>query len=307
MFIGVFLLEKPWLRHWPKDVRQSIGYPEISLGDALRKSGIEAADQVALKYFGTELTFGELDKLVDRFGEALQDLGIEKGDRVAIYLPNIPQFIIAYYGTLRVGGVVVAMSPLYKEREIAHILADSGAKSLVAWDRLYPYVQKVKGETELTNVITTSVRDHLPPLLRLLSPLKGVKSYPCPGAVDMRTLLAKYRGQPKPVAIEPKKDIALLQYTGGTTGIPKGAMLTHYNLIANAVQVMDWGKLRPGEDVHLSALPFFHIFGMTTAMNAPIYTRSTMILVPDARDIAGILKAIEKNRPTIFCGGTDVV
>jgi long-chain acyl-CoA synthetase len=295
-------LEKPWLKHWPQDVRQSIEYPEISLGDILRKSGVEAPRRAALTYFGTKLTFGELDNLVDRFGEALQDLGIEKGDRVAIYLPNIPQFVMAYYGILRVGGVVVAMSPLYKEREIAHILADSGAKVLIAWDRLYPYVQTVKNDTELANVITTSIRDYLPPLLRLLSPLKGVKSYACHGAADMKTLLAKYCGRPKPVAIEPKKDIALLQYTGGTTGIPKGAMLTHYNLVANAVQVMDWGKLRPGEDVHLSALPFFHIFGMTTAMNSPIYTRSTMILVPDARDIPGILKAIEKNRPTIFCG-----
>ncbi len=297
----VFLLEKPWLEHWPQEVPQSIEYPEISLGDALRNSAAEAPGKVALTYFGTEITFRELDNLVDRFGEALQDLGVKKGDRIAIYLPNIPQFVIAYYGALRVGGVVAALSPLYKEREIAYILNDSGAKILIAWDRLYPYVQAVKNQTELANVITTSVREYLPPLLRLLSPLKGVKSYACPGAIGMKTLLEKYRGQPKPIAIEPKKDTALLQYTGGTTGIPKGAMLTHYNLVANVVQVMEWGKLRPG-DAHLSALPFFHIFGMTTAMNAPIYTRATMILVPDARDILSILKAIEKNKATIFCG-----
>ena len=295
-------MEKTWLGHWPQGVRQSIVYPEISLGEVLRKSAIEAADRVALSYFGTELSFGELDKLVDKFGEALQDLGMEKGDRVAIYMPNIPQFVIAYYGVLRIGGIVVAMSPLYKEREIAHILVDSGAKVLIAWDSLYPYVQKVKGETAVTNVISTSVRDYLPPVLRLLSPLKGVKSYACPGAVDMKALLAKYPGHPKPVAIEPKKDVALLQYTGGTTGIPKGAMLTHYNLVVNATQVMDWGSLRPGVDVHLSALPFFHIFGMTTGMNSPIFTRSKMILVPDARDIPGILKTIDKEKPTIFCG-----
>ena len=295
-------MEKTWLGHWPEGVRQSIAYPEISLGEVLRKSATEAADRVALSYFGTELSFGELDKLVDKFGEALQDLGIGKGDRVAIYMPNIPQFVIAYYGVLRIGGIVVAMSPLYKEREIAHILVDSGAKVLIAWDSLYPYVQKVKGETAVTNVISTSVRDYLPPLLRLLSPLKGVKSYACPGAVDMKALLAKYPGHPKPVAIEPKKDVALLQYTGGTTGIPKGAMLTHYNLVVNATQVMDWGSLRPGVDVHLSALPFFHIFGMTTGMNSPIFTRSKMILVPDARDIPGILKTIDKEKPTIFCG-----
>jgi len=295
-------LSKPWLSSWPQGVSQSLEYPEISLGEVLRKSATESPDKVAISYFGTPLTYKELDSLVDRFAEALQDLGIKKGDRIAIYLPNIPQFPIAYYGALRVGGIVVALSPLYKETEIGYILKDSGAQTLVAWDRLYPYVQAVKNETMLTNVITTSVRDYLPPILRLLSPLKGVKSYACPGAHDMKRLLAKYPGQPRPVEIDSKKDVALLQYTGGTTGIPKGAMLTHYNLVVNVVQCMEWGKLRPGADVHLSALPFFHIFGMTTGMNSPIYTRSTMILVPDARDLSGILKTIEKDKPTIFCG-----
>lgn len=295
-------MSKPWLSSWPQGVEQSIMYPEISLGEILRKSATESPDQVAVIYFGTRLTFKELDSLVDKFAEALQDLGIKKGDRVGIYLPNIPQFVIAYYGALRIGAVAVAMSPLYKEIEITHILKDSGAKVLVTWDSLYPYVQKVKDETKLTTVISTSVRDYLPPILRMLSPLKGVKSYACPGAQDMKKLLAKYRGQPSPVEISSKEDVALLQYTGGTTGIPKGAMLTHYNLAVNALQVKEWGQLRPGVDVHLSALPFFHIFGMTTGMNSPIYTKSTMILIPDARDLTNILKTIEKEKPTIFCG-----
>jgi long-chain acyl-CoA synthetase len=300
--MGVIFLEKPWFSNWPKGLSQSIQYPEVSMGEVLRRSATESPDRVAIVYFGTRLTFRELDTLTDRFGEALQDLGIKKGDRVGIYLPNIPQFVIAYYGTLRIGGIGVALSPIYKETEIAYILADSGAKILVAWDRLYPYVQAVKSKTELTDIITTSVRDYLPPILRILSPLRGVKSYACPGAKDMKTLLAKYRGQPRPVEINPKKDVALLQYTGGTTGIPKGAMLTHYNLVVNVVQVKEWGELRPGEDVHLTALPLFHIFGMTTAMNSPIYTRSTMILVPDARDIPAVLRTIEKYKPTVFCG-----
>jgi long-chain acyl-CoA synthetase len=158
----------------------------------------------------------------------------------------------------------------------------------------------VKNETKLSKVITTSVRDYLPPLLRLLSPLKGVKSYACPGAVDMRALLAKYRGQPKPVEVK-ARDIALLQYTGGTTGIPKGAMLTHYNMVANAVQIKEWARLQPGADIHLAVLPFFHIFGMTVALNSPIHLRSKMILLPDPRDITGVLKTIEKEKPTIFC------
>ena len=297
----MFFLDNPWLSSWPKDVPQHIEYPLISLGDLLRNSAAASPDQVAINYFGTCITFKELNGLVDKFGAALQNLGIEKGDRVAIYLPNIPQFVIAYYGTLRVGGVVVACSPLYKEREIGYILKDSGAKVIVAYDRLYPFVQAVRSETKLIEVLTTSVRDYLPPALRLLSPLKGVKSYPCPGARDMKELLEETRGPQKTVQIDPKKDLALLQYTGGTTGIPKGAMLTHYNLIVNTEQVRAWGVLHTG-DIHLSVLPLFHIFGMTVAMNSPIYMRSTMVMLPDPRDIPGVIKAIEKYRPAIFCG-----
>jgi long-chain acyl-CoA synthetase len=290
----------PWLSSWPKDVPQHIEYPEISLGEVLRNSASKAPNEVAINYFGSKLSFKELDALVDNFATAMQNLGVKKGDRVAIYLPNIPQFVIAYYGILRTGGVVVALSPLYKDREIAHILKDSGAKIVVAWDKLYPFVQAVRNEVGLTEVVTTSVRDYLPPALRLLSPLKGVKSYPCPGAKDMIALL-RTRGMPTPVQIEPKKDLALLQYTGGTTGIPKGAMLTHYNLIANVEQAKGWTTIQPG-DAHLSALPLFHIFGMTVAMNSPIYQRSTMILVPDPRDIPGVIKTIETCRPAIFPG-----
>lgn len=290
------------MNSWPRDVRQSLDYPVISLGDTLRKAAAESPDHVAVIYFGTRLSYRELDGLVDKFGEALQGLGVSRGDRVAICLPNIPQFVIAYYSALRVGGVVVACSPLYKERELTHIIEDSGAKILVIWDKLYPLVETLRREGKLSNVITTSVRDYLPSILRLLSPLKGVKSYSCPGADDMLKLIGKYRGKPRPVKLEPKRDLALLQYTGGTTGVPKGAMLTHYNLIVNAVQVTEWARLQPGEDVHLSALPFFHIYGMTVAMNAPILSRSTMVLVPDPRDIGGLIKAIDRFKPTIFCG-----
>ncbi|HXX72115.1 MAG TPA: long-chain fatty acid--CoA ligase [Candidatus Acidoferrales bacterium] len=294
-------MENPWLSSWPKDVPQHIEYPLTSLDELLRNSAAASPKQVAINYFGSCITFKELDDLADKFGAALQSTGIEKGDRVAIYLPNVPQFVIAYYGALRAGAIVVACSPLYKEREIGHILKDSGAKVIVAWDKLYPFVRSVASETKLTGIVTTSVRDYLPSALRLLSPLKGVKSYPCPGAKDMKGLLDAAREPMKPVQIEPSKDLALLQYTGGTTGIPKGAMLTHSNLVANIEQVRAWGVLRP-EEVHLSVLPLFHIFGMTVAMNSPIYMRSTMVMLPDPRDIPGVIKAIEKYRPAIFCG-----
>ncbi|HYB85200.1 MAG TPA: long-chain fatty acid--CoA ligase [archaeon] len=292
-------MEDPWLSSWPKDVPEHIEYPLISLGELLRNSAATSPNQVAINYFGTCITFKELDGLVDKFGAALQNMGVEKGDRVAIYLPNIPQFVIAYYAALRVGAVVVACSPLYKEREIGYLLKDSQAKVIVAWDKLQPVVQAVRGENQLTGIVITSFRDYMPPALATSSPLKDVKPYSCPGARDMIALLEETKETPKIVRMEPRKDLALLQYTGGTTGIPKGAMLTHYNLVVNTEQVRAWGVT--GE-AHLSVLPLFHIFGMTTAMNLPIYTTSTMVMLPDPRDIPSVIKAIEEGRPEVFCG-----
>ena len=253
----------------------------------------------AIYFQGTQLSYSDLEALVNRFAEALQDLGIRKGDRVALYLPNIPQFIIAYYGALRIGAVVVAISPLYKERELAHILADSSAVLIVAWDRLNLYVQSVKERTGLEHIIVTAIEDYSSET-GSASSKENQESHS--GTNDMKTLVMKSRGRLREIEIKPKEDIALLQYTGGTTGIPKGAMLTHYNLVVNAVQFATWLQMRPAVDVHLSVLPFFHIYGMTTSMNSPIFTRSPMILVPDSREIQGILEAIEKYKPTIFCG-----
>ena len=276
-------LERPWKKHWPKNVPESLGYPEISLGDMLRRSAAESPENTAIYYSESKTTFRELDNLADRFGEALQDLGIRKGERVAIYLPNIPQFVFAYYGALRVGAIVVTVSPLYKERELAHILSDSGAKVLICWNKLNLYVEAVREKTKVSDVITTD-------------------SYPKSDADNLKAFLAKYHGSPKPVPIDPKKDHALLQYTGGTTGIPKGAMLTHCNLVVNTVQFSTWLGMKAGSEVHLSVLPFFHIYGMTVAMNVPVYTSSPMVLIPDARDISAILREIDKYKPTIFCG-----
>ena len=237
--------------------------------------------------------------MVDRFAAALQDLGVKKGDRVGIQLPNIPQFVIAFYGALRAGAICVACSPLYKARELEHQLNDAGAETLVVMDTLYPIVQEIRERSKLRNVIATSPRDYLPPLLRTLSPLKGVKSYKCPGAIDFLSIM-KHEPNPKPVLVKPD-ELALLQYTGGTTGVPKGAMITHRNLIVNAAQCEVELPMRRGIDVNVTALPLFHIFGMTCAMNAPVLTGTTMLMIPDPRDPKGILNTISKYKATTFC------
>jgi long-chain acyl-CoA synthetase len=291
--MSIMSQEKPWITHWPNNVAQSLDYPKLSLGEVLRTVAARSPESTALFYSGREFSYGELDSLADHFAAALQNLGIVKGDRIAIYLPNLPQFVFAYYGALRAGAIVVTASPLYKERELSHILSDSAAKVLVCLDKLHPYVESVKGKSKFIQVFTTGASDYL----------QHGSDLPTPSdAMSLRTLLADHESLPKAVEIDAKNDLALFQYTGGTTGVPKGAMLTHYNLVVNAVQVSSWLGMRPGAEVNLSVLPFFHIYGMTVAMNVPVYTSSPMILIPDPRDIDGILRGIDMCKPTVFCG-----
>jgi long-chain acyl-CoA synthetase len=292
-------LEKSWLRNWPRYVPQNIEYPEISLGEALERSAQEAADNVAVHYHDVSLTFKNLDGLVNGFADSLRILGVKRNDRVALYLPNVPQFVLAYYAILKIGAIVVTVSPLYKERELGIILADSKAKVIITLNRLYPYVQLVQQKTKLEHVIITEGNTLAP---NDLSPHYDIESNSYAGTLAMEPLLSPHREPFESAKIKPKTDLALLQYTGGTTGTPKGVMLTHYNLVVNAAQFATWLQMQPGQEVHLSALPFFHIYGMTTSLNVPIYTWSPMILIPDARDTNAILRAIDKYEPTIFCG-----
>lgn len=285
-------LARPWHKQWPGNVPQSLDYPKTPLGEVLRRAAGREPEKAALYYGGREITYGQLDGWADRFGAALQGLGVGKGDRVAICLPNLPQFIFAYYGTLRVGAVAVAISPLYKERELSQILVDSGAKVIVCLDKSYPTVQSIREKTKLEHVFTSRPDDFLPNAPESPAPL---------GASGLRGLIATHSNPPRTVDID-AEDLALLQYTGGTTGAPKGAMLTHHNLVTNATQFSSWLNMKAGAEVHLSVLPFFHIYGMTVALNAPVYTSSAMVLIPDPRDIGAILQAIDKYRPTIFCG-----
>jgi long-chain acyl-CoA synthetase len=287
-------LERKWLQHWPKNVPQSIDYPNVSLGELFTQSASRTPNSVAIIFQETQITYQELEDLVDRFGRALQDLGIGKGDRVAIILPNTPQFVIAYYGALRIGAIVVACSPLYKEREISHILADSEARILIFLDKLHPYVQAAKEKTRVEQIISTSLDDFG---TQHLKPTAGEPAE----STNMRQLIDT-AGPLKTQNLDSKHDAALFQYTGGTTGTPKAAILTHYNLVVNAVQFAKWLYMKNGKEVQLSVLPFFHIYGMTTSLNSSIYTSSTMVLIPDPRDSYLILESIDKYEPTIFCG-----
>ena len=298
--------QRPWLAYYDAGVPHSIDYPDVPLTELLTRTAAAHPKRAATHFYGATLSYGRLAQLVDRFAGALDQLGVRRGDRVAIMLPNVPQFVVAFYATLRLGAVAVPTNPLYKQYELAYQLADAGAETLVVLDRLYATARRALPETAVRNVISTGVQDFLPRSKAALYPLKSRHDgTPLPrlrGArvLQMRDLLGHEPWTaPTPATAH---DLAVLQYTGGTTGISKGAMLTHRNLLANAAQAWHW---RPGPpqkgDSTLCVTPFFHIYGLTVGMNVSIYGGIPMILLPRFI-VADVVKAIRKYRPARFPG-----
>ena len=290
------LLEKPWSKNWPKGVPQSIDYPNISIYDMLKRSTDKAPNSTAIIFRNNQITYEKLDDTVSRFGAALQELGIRKGDRIALYLPNTPQFVIAYFGALQVGAVVVACSPLYRDKELTRIINDSDSRVLVYLDQLEPYVKSIQQRTKLDHFIITCLNEFEVEETVETKIKPGTSSH-----VSLKQLIRSTRDKATLPFLDPTEDVALFQYTGGTTGVPKAAMLTHRNLVVNAIQFASWLYMQD-RDVNLSILPFFHIYGMTAALNSPVYTSSKLILIPDPRDTSSLVDAIDRYEPTIFCG-----
>jgi len=287
---------KPWFGSWPKDVPRNLEYPKVPLHEILEKTAKEHPEKAAIAYLEKEITYAELNSLSDKFAAALAALGVKKGDRVAVFLPNIPQFVIAYFGVLKAGAVLTAISPLHKEREVEYQLGDSEAETIVALDLLYPIVEKVWRKTTLKNVVVTSAEDYASNTA--VSPSSvGQK----PNVYSFQELLKEKGAEPPKVHINPKEDLAALQYTGGTTGTAKGAMLTHLNLVSNAVAFAAWIKGKVAQETFLTALPLFHIYGMTTSLNVPVHLAAKMVLLPRFEPSA-VLGTIQRHRVTVFCG-----
>jgi long-chain acyl-CoA synthetase len=299
--------DHPWTRSYEVGVPPSLTYPDSTLGNVLAHTAQKFPDHTALLFYGNKISYGNLDRLVNRFAQALAGLGIRKGDRVAIMLPNIPQMVIAYYGALRSGAVAVPTNPLYHEHELEVQLNDSGAETLVAVDMFFPVISHVLQKTRVKNLILCGIKDYLPFPLNLLYPIKAridkqwVSVKRVAPIHDFLSLLSKARPTPVDADIS-ADDTALLQYTGGTTGIPKGAILTHRNLVVNASQSRAWLTLRnEGEERILCVIPFFHVYGMTTAMNLGVLIGAELILLPKFHT-KEVLQLISKHRPTIFPG-----
>jgi long-chain acyl-CoA synthetase len=298
--------ERPWFKFWPEGVPKHIDYPEIPLSDLLRKTAEKYPNNIATIYFDKGITYKELDAATDRFATAISRLGVKKGDKVALFLPNMPQFIISYYGAIRIGAIATAIPPLYKEREVERQLIDSEAETIVSLDMLYPIVEKVWEKTKLKRVIIANFKEYMPfttaAIGSLLKKIPLLKIERKPNIYFFIPLLRDNPPEPPKAEINPKEDLAALQYTGGTTGLSKGAMLTHMNLVSNAVACAEWLQGKTGEECFLDVLPLSHIYIMTTGMNAPIYLAGKMVILPRF-DAVNTLRAIQKHKVTVFCSG----
>ena len=282
--------------YWPAEVPKNISYPVVPLQDILRKKSQMYPTRPAIAYSGILMSYKELDLLSDHFASALFTMGIRKGDRVALFLPNIPQFVIAFYGILKVGAIATAMSPLHKEREVQNQLSDSGAETIVALESLYPILESVWPKTKIKHAIITH-QDEFNTDYAALAGNTALK----PNCLRFSQLLMENALPLTEVNINPEEDIAALQYTGGTTGTAKGAILTHMNLVSNALMFATWIGGAEAKETFLTALPLFHIYGLTTSMTVPISLAATMVLMTKF-DSTTILDSIHRNKITVFCG-----
>jgi long-chain acyl-CoA synthetase len=307
--------ERPWLASYPSDVPRSLApYPEESVFAMLESSARRFPDRPAIAWFGKHLTYAQLLGEVERCSAMLAGLGVRKGDRVALIMPNSPPFTIAFYACMRLGAVAVGNNPIYTTREMRHQLADAETNVVLVADLMYADFESVFAELGIEHVIVTRLNDYMPLLKKFLAPtlkfkkqqLANGKPWP-PVAKDapvLRWAAALHGAGPAPPVanVRPMDDVAVLIYTGGTTGIAKGAMLSHHNITSNARQSGAWfPSIEEGREALLAALPFFHSYGLL-AMNLSVLIAAKLIPMPNPRDIHMILELTQHEKPTLFPG-----
>ncbi|AOH56005.1 long-chain fatty acid--CoA ligase [Peribacillus muralis] len=301
--------QKPWQAIYPEQIPAVLSYEDKPLYSFLKESAEEFPDKASIHFQGKELSYREVYESALKFAAYLKSIGLQKGERVAVMLPNCPQGVIAFFGILMAGGIVVQTNPTYTERELEYQLKDSGAKMILVMDILFPRVTAIASRTNIEHIIVTAIKEYLPFPKNLIYPFIQKKQYGIVVKIEhagnhhLFTEIMK-RKIPEEVAepIDVNEDLALLQYTGGTTGFPKGVMLTHKNLLANTKMCNAWlYKNRRGEERVLAILPFFHVYGMTTVLVLSVMEGNTMIIMPKF-DIEATLKTIQKQKPTMFPG-----
>lgn len=301
-------MERPWFKFYDEGVPRHIDYPQVPVHYFLEESARKYPDRACTIFKGAVITYREMNELTDRLAAGLAALGVKKGDRVGLFMPNTPQFVIAYFAILKAGGVVVATNPLYTPREIIHQVNDAGIEYMVVMSNYYRRIKEVQAKTRIKRLVVTNIKETLPPVLRLLFTLTqekkgGFRVTLQDDDVWMWDLIAQHRPEERPQIEITPDDVALFQYTGGTTGLSKGAVVLHRNVVANALQIRYWmPNLEEGKEVLLMAIPLFHVYGMVAGMHFAMATGSSLVMIPDPRDLKEILTSIQKYRCSIFPG-----
>lgn len=307
-----------WHEHYERGVPQTIEIPDIPIYEVLRRSARDFPNKTALRLIlrylplrlavGCTMTYAQYDQASDRFAAALHKLGVRQNDRVAIMLPNIPQQAIAYYGVLKAGAIVVNTNPTYTARELQFQLADSGAETIITLTGIYKRVQEARKDTNLKRIITTDIVDCLPIHWRLLAARKirstGLMAdlEPASDLYDFYKLIKSSPAQAPSIAYDPD-NVVLFQYTGGTTGVPKAAMLTHRNVTSNVKQIRAWlHSIEQGKEKILGTLPYFHVYGMTCGLLSAPELGAELIMTPDPRNTALVLQMIDHEKVTLYPG-----
>jgi long-chain acyl-CoA synthetase len=313
--------ERPWVKRYDPGVSSSLEpYPQVPLHQFLRDAAKQYPNNVALVTsahlplagrVGATLTYAQLDQLSDAFAAGLVSMGLKKGDRVALVMPNTAAFVISYYAVLKAGGVVAATNPTYPAEKMQFQINDCGAEIVIALSLFYNMIKQIQPRTQVKTVIVTNVKEYLPSLARTLFTIAREKKDGHrvdalqPGDIWFQDVLTKYAGQ-KPNVEVTGDDLAIFQYTGGTTGVSKAAMSQHKALVANTVQcravLLGSNSASGSNEVFLGAIPFFHVYGLITVVGFAISLGARIILVPNARDIPDVLDVINKYKPTIFMG-----
>ncbi len=300
--------DRPWYKLYDKGVPQHIDYPAIPLFGMLEETARKYPDSPCTIFKGAVITYRELNKLTDRLAAGIAELGVKKGDRVGVFMPNTPQFVITFFAVLKAGGVVVSVNPLYSAREIVHQVNDAGIEIMFVMSNFYKLIKQAQPNTKIKKIVVSNLKEYLPPILAFLFGLTkekkgGFKVELAEGDFWFKDLIARHKAEECPKLGIGPDDVAIFQYSGGTTGISKGAIALHRNLVANALQVRSWLPTAiDGKEIVLMAIPLFHVYGMVAGMLFAIRTGAAMVLIPNPRDIGDVLTSIQKYKASIFPG-----
>ncbi len=300
--------DRPWLEHYDEGVPDSIDYPAVPLFHFLEENAKKYPQAPCTIFKGAKISYQEMNDITDRLAAGLADLGVKKGDRVGIFIPNTPQFVMAYYAVLKLGAIIVATNPMYTSREIEYQANDSGMEVMIVMSNFYNKIKEVQPRTDIRQVVVTNIAETLPPVMALLFKLlkekkAGFRVTLAEGDVWMKGLIAEHQPEDRPQVEVGPDDVAIFQYSGGTTGTPKAAIALHRNLVANTLQIRRWmPDAVDGEETVLMAIPLYHVYGMVCGMNFGLRCGAALVMVPDARDIQDTLENLQKYKATIFPG-----